>query len=77
MLLVVAVIWVHQIGEFPELVLEMSHLDLRIVDMGILQLIAQVGKRVRDFLFEAAMPITCLVAFYRAGSLLVFGHAVG
>ena len=77
MFLVVSVIWVHQVGEFPDLMLEMSHLDLCIVDMSILQLVAQVGKGVRDFLFEAAMPVTCLVAFCHAGSLLVFGHAVG
>lgn len=70
-------IWVHQVGEFPDFVFEMSRLDLRIVEMGVLQFLAQVGKGVRNFVCEAAMPVTRLVALYRAGSVLVFGHAVG
>jgi hypothetical protein len=75
--LIVPMIWVDQVGEFPEFIFEMSYLNLRIMEMGVLQLIAQVGKGMLDFLFEAAMPVTCLVAFCPAGSVLVFGHDVG
>ena len=50
MFLVVPVIGIEQVAEFPDFVLHMRCLYLGIVEVSILQLLAKMGKWMRDFI---------------------------
>jgi hypothetical protein len=58
-LLVVAMIRVKQIGELPDLVLRMRRPDFHIVKLCILELLAQLRKRMRDLVLQP--PVACAV----------------
>lgn len=59
MVLVMAMIRIDQIRKLPHLVLRVRRLHLRIVKMRILELLAQMRKRMRDPIFYP--PIACVV----------------
>lgn len=76
MLLVVSMIRVEQIGELADLVLHVSGFDLGIVEVGMLQFLAQVPEWMLHLVLEAVVALAGAICL-RAVRHCLFGRSSG